>query len=86
MYLPWTLSSSWFCLRLRTNLTNQYVLLIQLFSYANETVYLLGNLPFFKIHVNCFMAQDDSPCVDVISKHMLWPGATLSLETFPFSS
>ena len=66
------MSSSWFCLRLRTDLTNQYVLLIQLFSYANETIYLLGNLPFFKIHVNCFMAQDDSPCVGVISKRMLW--------------
>ena len=23
-------------------------------------MYLFGNLPFFKIHVNCFMAQDDS--------------------------
>ena len=66
------MSSSWFCLRIRTDLTNQNVLLIQLFSYANETIYLLGNLPFFKIHVNCFMAQDDSPCVGVISKRMLW--------------
>ena len=25
-------------------------------SYVNETMYLLGNLPFFKIHVNHFMA------------------------------
>jgi len=31
-------------------------------SYINETMYLLGNLPFFKMHVNCFMAGDDSPC------------------------
>ena len=69
MYLPWTLSSSWFRLRLRTNLTNQYVLHIQLLSYVNETISLLGNLPFFTIR---FMAQDDSPCVDVISKSMLW--------------
>ena len=43
-----------------------------LLSYVNETIYLLGNLPFFKIHVNHFMAQDDSPCVNVISKRMLW--------------
>ena len=26
-------------------------------SYVNERMYLLGNLPFFKIHVNCFMAR-----------------------------
>ena len=68
------LSSSQFCSRLRTNKgsTNQYVLHIQLLSYVNETIYLLGNLLFFTIHVNRFMAQDDSPCVDVISKSMLW--------------
>ena len=41
-------------------------------SYVYETVYLLGNLPFFKNHVNCFMAQDDSPCANVVSKCMLW--------------
>ena len=39
--------------------------------YINETIYLLGNLPFFKIHVNRFMAQDDSTCASVISKCML---------------
>ena len=31
-------------------------------SYINETLYFLGNLPFFKMHVNCFMAGDDSSC------------------------
>ena len=35
-------------------------------------LYLLGNLPSFKIHVNHFMAQDNSPCADVISKCVLW--------------
>ena len=30
-------------------------------SYVNETMYLLENLTFFKIHVNHFMAGDDSP-------------------------
>ena len=35
-------------------------------------MYLLGNLPLFKSHVNHFMAQEDSPCVNVISKCMLW--------------
>ena len=43
----------------------------------------------FKIHVNRFMAWDDSPGADVISKGMLWVrgfGATLSFETSPFSN
>ena len=35
-------------------------------------LYLLGNLPFSKIHVNHFMAQDNSPHANVISKCMLW--------------
>ena len=38
-----------------------------LLSYVNETISLLENLPFFKIHVNHFMAWDDSPCANVIS-------------------
>ena len=67
-----------FCLRLRTNLTNQYVLLNKaisfthanvLLSYVNEIMYLLGNLPFFKIHVNLFIAWDDSLCANVILKY-----------------
>ena len=69
------LSSSGFHIRLRTNngSANQYVLLRNvLLSYVNETVYLLENLPFFKIHVNCFMAQDNSPCASAISKCRLW--------------
>ena len=31
-----------------------------LLSYVNETMSLLGNLPFFKIHVNHFMAQENT--------------------------
>ena len=52
-------------------------------------LYLLGNLPFFKIHVNQFMAQANSPCANVISKiHDVGegPGVTLSFDTFPFSN
>ena len=45
---------------------------IVLLIYVNETIYLLGNLPFFKIHVNRFMAQDDSPCANFTSKCILW--------------
>ena len=50
-----------------------------LLIYVNETIYLPGNLPFFKIHVNHFMAQDDSPAAHVISMHVVGegPGAIL---------
>ena len=48
--------------------THKIVLLI----YVNESIYLLGNLPFFKIHVNRFMAWDDSADANVISKSTLW--------------
>ena len=53
-------------------------------------LYLLGNLPFFTIHVNHFMAQDNSPYAKVISKCMLSVRGlvhqSLSFETFPFSN
>ena len=44
-----------------------------LLSYVNETMHLLGNLPFFKIHVNHFMAWD----ANVVSMHVVGerPGA-----------
>ena len=50
-----------------------------LLIYVNETIYLLGNLPFFRIHVNHFMAGDDSPAANVISMHVVGegPGAIL---------
>ena len=47
---------------------------IVLLIYVNETIYLLGNLPFFKIHVNHFMAWDDSPAANVAGEG---PGAIL---------
>ena len=67
----------------RTNLTNTYVLLIHFSpNYVNETTYLLGNLPFFKIHVNRFTAQDDSLCANVISKCMLWVRGLVPVSEF----
>ena len=45
---------------------------IVLLIYVKETIYLLGNLSFFKIQVTHFMAQDDSPSANIISKCMLW--------------
>ena len=55
---------------------------IVLLIYVNETTYLLGNLPFFKIHVNRFMAQDDSYCANVISECMLWVRGLVPLSEF----
>ena len=42
-------------------------------------LYLLGDLPFFKIHVNHFMAQDNSPCANV---GMLWVRGLVPLSEF----
>ena len=50
-----------------------------LLTYVNEIIYLLGNLPFFKIHVNCFMAWDDSPGANVVSMHVVGEGPGASL-------
>ena len=61
-------------------MTNQYVLLMQVFSEAMLVgLYLLGNLPFFKIHVHHFVAGDDSPGANVVSMHVVGegPGAIL---------
>ena len=50
-----------------------YSYLVRL-TYVNEMIHLLGNLPFFKIHVNHFMARDDSPAASVISMHVVGEG------------
>jgi len=59
---------------------------IVLLIYVSETMYLYGNLPFFKIHVNHFMAQADSPGAKGLKMHLVGeaPGAILCFETFPF--
>ena len=63
--------------------SNQCIFLMEMFSsYVNETMYFLGNLSFFKIHVNRFMAWDDSLCANVISKCMLWVRGLVSLSEF----
>ena len=53
----------------QTSMLYSYIVLL---IYVNETIPLYGNLPFFKIHVNHFMAQEDSPGAKVISKCILW--------------
>ena len=59
-----------------------------LYSYAVllihviETIYLYGNLPFFKIHVNHFMTRDDSPSAKIISKCILWVRGLVPFSEF----
>ena len=50
-----------------------YSYLVRL-TYVNEMIYLLGNLPFFNIHVNHYMSQDDSPAANVISMLVVGEG------------
>ena len=45
--------------RLRTYLTNQYVILRYCSPNLCKQNYLYGNLPFYKIQVNHFMAWDE---------------------------
>ena len=60
-------SASW----LRTDLTNQYVI----FRYCSPNLckwnYLYDGLPFFKIQVNHFMAQDEPFGAKIIPKCIL---------------
>ena len=55
-------SASW----LRTYLTNQYVILRYCFPNLCKRNYLYGNLSFYKIQVNHFMAQDEQFGVKII--------------------
>ena len=65
-------------------MTNQYVLVLLI--YINEMIYLLGNLPFFKIHVNHFMGRHDSPAANVISMHVVGEGPGAILGDIAFLS
>ena len=57
-------STSW----LRTYLTNQYVIFRYCSPNLRKRNYLYGDLPFFKIQVNHFMAQDE-PFVPRLSQN-----------------
>ena len=57
---------------LRTYLTNQYVILRYCSSNLCKWKYLYGDLPFFKIQVNHFMAQDEPFGAKIIPKCILW--------------
>ena len=56
---------------LRTYLTNQYVILRYCSSNLCKWNYLYGDLPFFKIQVNHFMAQDKPFGAKIIPKYIL---------------
>ena len=53
---------------LRTYLTNQYVI----FRYCSPNLCKQNYLPFFKIQVNHFMAQDEPFGAKIIPKCILW--------------
>ena len=58
----------------RTQQTSMFYSYLVLLIYVNETIYLLGNLPFFKIQVYQILARDDSPAANVISRHIVGEG------------
>ena len=72
MHLLQTLSSSRFPFGLRIYLINQYVMLRYCSSNLCKWSYLYGDLPFFKIQVNPFMAQDKPFGAKIIRKYILW--------------
>ena len=72
MHLPQTLSSSLSAFWLRTYLTNQYVILRYCSSNLCKWNYLYGDLPFFKIQINYFMAQDEPFGAKIIPQCIWW--------------
>ena len=61
-------SASW----LRIYLTNQYVILRYCSPNLYKRNYLYGNLSFYKIQVNHFMAQDELSGAKIIPNYVLW--------------
>ena len=61
-------SASW----LRTYQTSQYVIVRYCSSNLCKLNYLYGDLPFFKIQVYHFMAQDEPFGAKIIPKCILW--------------
>ena len=82
MNYVFTLDSFFKLVLLKTQNKPLFYSYIVLLIYVNETIYLLGNLPFFKIHGNHFTAWDDSPCASVISKCMLWVRGLVPFSEF----
>ena len=56
---------------LRTYMTNQYIILRYCYPNLCKWNYLYGDLAFFKIQVNHFMAQDEPSGAKIIPKCIL---------------
>ena len=64
----------------QTSMLYTYIVLL---IYVHETIYLFRNLPRFKIHVNRFMARDDSPGASVVpAQCMLWARRLVPVSEF----
>ena len=76
MYFCWTLASGRFPQKAQKRLeqNSMFSSYLVLLIYVKEMIYLPGILPFFKIHVNQFLAQDDSPAANVTSRHVVGEG------------
>ena len=74
MYYAFTPNSVFksFASWLRTYLTNQYVILRYCCPNLYKWNYLYDDLPFYKIQVNNFMAQDEPFGAKIIPKCILW--------------
>ena len=59
---------------LRIYLIHQYVILRYCSSNLCKWNYLHGDLPFFKIQVNHFIARDKPFGAKIIPKYILWVG------------
>ena len=59
------------CYAFTPYLANQYVILRHCSPNLCKRNYLYGNLPFYRIQVNHFMAQDDSSGAKIIPKYIL---------------
>ena len=57
---------------LRNYLTDRFVILRYCSPNLCKQNYLFGNLPFYKIQVNCFMAWDELSGAKIITKCNLW--------------
>ena len=70
---------------LRTYLINQYVILQYCSSNLCKWNYLYGDLLFFKIQVNHFMAEDKSFGAKFIQKYILWVRGLVSFQVLRHS-
>ena len=64
------------------DLTKEYVILRHGSPNLCKRNYLYGNLPFYKIQINRFMARDDSSGAKIIPKYILWMRGPVPFSEF----